>query len=204
MPSQSREPLCNALSVNLLPSSFALGVCNKTPSFNILHSLILQLIRSKSCKWKIKHQDVPCTLTPFTSKLLPCPFVLLALSSLRPLLPFHVTQFTVSYYRSISPHFPSLAGSRWDLSNAVSAVPPSGLRHESQPPSKALLQKGLPIRLSPLWLPALARPHAKSHFKMVSKERQPHRLSSPARRARSAWVLTLCPRHATQHGPLLL
>lgn len=109
--SQSQEPLCNAHFVNLLPSSFTLGVCNKTASFDLLHSPILQLIRSKSCKWKIKHQNVPCTLTPFTSKLLPCPFTLLALSSLRPLLPFHVTRFTVPLLLQYFPHFPSLAGS---------------------------------------------------------------------------------------------
>lgn len=128
-----------------------MGVCNKTSSFNTLHSLILRLIRSKSCKWKIKPQDAPHTIHIQTAALFihaAC-FKLSQTSATLSRNPVYSVSF-LQYF----PRFPSLSESRWDLSNAVSAVPPSGLRHESQSPSKALQQKGFPSRLSPLRLPA--------------------------------------------------
>lgn len=88
-------------------------------------TLTLQRMGQKSFRGTMRHRDAPCALPPLTPSPQLGPVLLGAL------LPFHVPRLPDF------PHFSSLAGGA--LSKAVSAVPPSGLRHESQAPSEALL-----------------------------------------------------------------
>ena len=146
---ESQEPLRNAHFVNLLPSSFALGVCDKTASFNISQS---DSAINKIKILQVEDEAPRCSLYPHTIHIQTAACSIhAACFKLRPLLPFHLTQFTVPYYCSISPTFLLWPGAE---GTSPTQYPQCHLLACDTNPCKALLQKGLPTRLSPLWLPA--------------------------------------------------